>query len=346
MTADSSSSLGHLGDPAIAELIVASARDYAIFTMDEDGRVTSWSPGAERVFGYTRSEALGLDAAVLFTGPDRAAGSDVLERETARENGRAEDSRWHLRKSGESFWGNGVTMRLERGPLKGFLKVVRDETAAKLAEQQRVLLLNELNHRIKNTLATVQSIAEQTLRAGNVDASTRQSLTNRLIALSEAHNLLVEENWASADLADVVAQALAPHEGAALPFEVEGPPVRLSAQQALAISLVLHELATNALKYGALSVAAGRVSVTWNLFQDGEGRRYVNLLWAERGGPPVVAPRRGGFGTRLISRSFGRESGGRATLDYRSDGLQCVMQLPLSDVQEIPMDVDQLRRGE
>src|SRR5690606_27084786 len=136
--------------------------------LDEAGIVQAWSPGAELIFGYRADEVVGQPSDMLFVPSDVAASAHEQELETARREGRAEDSRWHLRKNGERFWGNGVTMRLQEGGLGGFLKIMRDETASKLADEQRVLLLNELNHRIKNTLATVQSITEQTLRAGNV----------------------------------------------------------------------------------------------------------------------------------------------------------------------------------
>jgi two-component sensor histidine kinase len=229
-------------------------------------------------------------------------------------------------------------MVLRDGPHAGFLKILRDETKSKVADQQRVLLLNELNHRIKNTLATVQSIAENTLRASSVDANTRANLTNRLIALSEAHNLLVAENWAGADLGSVVAQVVAPYEVPATPrFAVDGPPVRLSPQQAVSLSLTLHELATNAAKYGALSSAEGKVAAAWNVWQDGSGRRYLNLLWEERGGPPVAEPTRQGFGTRLITRTVGQESGGHAEIKYDPDGLRCVIGMELSRDEEIPI---------
>jgi PAS domain S-box-containing protein len=324
-------------DPEIAQLVLANAREYAIMTLDQAGRITGWTPGAEAIFGYTAGEIVGRPGGDLFVPSDVAAAADRLELEVARQQGRAENSRWHLHKSGRRFWGNGVMMALT-DPRGGFLKILRDETPSRLAEEQRVLLLNELNHRIKNTLATVQSIAEQTLRSAKVDPATRANLTSRLIALSEAHNLLVAENWAGADLGEVVAQALAPHEhlGARI-FDVDGPPVRLSPQQAVSLSLALHELATNALKYGALSVDGGQVAVSWNVALDGQGRRYMNLLWAERGGPPVREPDHTGFGTRLIARTFGQHDGGRAHLDYRPEGLRCVIELPLSQADEIPM---------
>lgn len=339
--ASSSDRRASLFDPAVAELVIENAREYAILLLEDDGRICAWSPGAERLFGYSAPEVLDRSFEMLFLESDRAAEAAPRELETARRTGRAEDSRWHLRRGGERFWGNGVTMRLENG--SGFLKILRDETPAKLAEEQRLLLLNELNHRIKNTLATVQSIAEQTLRSANVDEQTRRSLTHRLVALSQAHDILVQENWSAADLHAIVEQALAPHGGRA--FEVSGPPVRVSPQQAVALSLALHELVTNALKYGALSVSAGRVTITWNVAQDGQGRRYMNLLWEEAGGPAVRKPERGGFGTRLLAKTFGRESGGQAHLEYRRAGLRCVLELPLSTAGETPiLNVEAERR--
>jgi PAS domain S-box-containing protein len=325
-----------LNNPALASLIVENALDYAIFTLDFEGRITSWSPGAERILGYADAEIVGLNMSVMFLPSDLAAGADRRELQTAIEAGRAEDTRWHRRKNGERFWANGVTMRVRGAP--GLLKILRDETRAKLAEDQRVLLLNELNHRIKNTLATVQSIAEQTLRAGDVERGTREALTERLIALSHAHDMLVAQNWAGADLRTIIEQALAPHAHPGYrAFEIDGPPTRLSPQQAVAMSLALHELATNAAKYGALSTPNGRVSVTWNLFYDGKGARHMTLLWQETGGPAVVTPRRSGFGSRLIARSFGQESGGEAAIEYLPDGVRCTINLPLSGPEEIPM---------
>jgi PAS domain S-box-containing protein len=334
-----------LNDPAVAELVITNAREHAIMILDEAGCIESWSKGAEQIFGFAADEVIGQPGALLFVPSDVAAQVDERELEVARKEGRAENSRWHVRKTGERFWANGVTMRLD-GETHGFLKILRDETPSKLADEQRILLLHELNHRIKNTLATVQSLAEQTLRAAKVDPRTRANLTDRLMALSKAHDLLVQENWAGAELHAVVDEALRVHRTAEPDrLQVDGPPVRLSPQQAVALSLALHELATNALKYGALSTPAGRVAVTWNFAQDGQGRRYMNLLWRETGGPRVKPPAKTGFGTRLLARTFSREEGS-AKLEYLDEGLQCVVELRLSDEEEMPiLDVESVRHG-
>lgn len=324
-------------DATLANLIIENALGYAIFTMDLDGKVTSWSRGAEKILGYSHQEAIGLPFAELFTASDREAGADDRELDIAKNHGRAEDTRWHLRKDGTRFWGNGMTMGIFSPELTGLMKILRDETPAKLAEDQRVLLLNELNHRIKNTLTTVQSITEQTLRAAKVDPNIRRDLTDRLMAVSEAHNVLVDESWAGADLGTIVRQALAPHDHKEISrFEIDGPLVWLSPQQAVAMALALHELATNALKYGALSTEAGQVQIAWNLAHNQLGARQISLLWRELGGPPVTPPDHTGFGTRLIARTFGQESGGEARIDYLPQGVQCVMQLPLSVSGEEP----------
>lgn len=325
-----------LTEPALAALIIENARDYAIFTMDTKGLVTSWSPGAERITGYNVAEAVGMNVARLFTEPDQVAGVDRLELETALEKGRAEDSRWHVRNGGEWFWSNGVLIAFLRDGEPALLKILRDETAVKLAMEHRILLLNELNHRIKNTLATVQSIAEQTLRSASVEPAVRDNLTGRLIALSNAHNVLVQESWAGAELAEVVDQAIAAYRSDGSRFAIDGPPVRLSPVLAVSISLALHELATNALKYGGLSLPEGRISVSWTDAHDGAGRRFLTLLWKEAGGPTVSPPTRLGFGARLMARVFA-ESGGSARLDYDPAGLLCVINLPLSSRAEMPI---------
>ena len=323
-----------LHDARLASLIIDNAIEYAIFMVSFDGEIMNWSRGAERILGYTPDEAIGMHVSALFTPSDVSAGSVEAELDKARRTGRAEDSRWHVRKNGERFWANGATMLLDEPELSGLLKVMRDETASKLADEQRVLLLNELNHRIKNTLATVQSIAEQTLRASDADPATRHNLTARLIAISEAHNVLVEENWAGADLQTIVAMALAPHQQPGRQIVIDGPPVRLSPQQAVTMALRLHELATNALKYGALSQDHGSVRVTWNLSQDGRGARSMTLLWEESGGPVVEPPQRHGFGSRLMT---GQEGAGNVRVEYLPGGVRCAIELPLSSADEIPM---------
>ena len=337
MTAEEPSFPDPLSDARVAQLVIAHALEYAIFTLDLTGKITSWSPGAERITGYAPDEAIGMDFAAIFTSSDRSAGHDRAELERAWRDGRAEDSRWHVRKNGERFWANGVTMALHAPDVSALIKVIRDETPHRLAEEQRVLLLNELNHRINNTLVTVQSMVEQTLRATDVDRSVRDDLTARLMALSEAHKSLVEQNWAGAELSDIIRRALSPYENDGVRLSTDGPPLWVSPQQAVTLSLVLHELVTNAVKYGALSTPDGRLTVSWNLQHDSRGQRHMTFLWEERGGPTVREPTRRGFGSRLIERSLAAEAQGRARMEFDPEGLRCSIAMTLSGEAEMPV---------
>jgi PAS domain S-box-containing protein len=192
----------------------------------------------------------------------------------------------------------------------------RDLTELKEAEELQKLLINELNHRVKNTLATVQSIAAQTLRSAGDVTSARQALDARISSLARAHDLLTSQNWSGANLAQVVARAIEPFGVAR--FDVAGPDLHVSPKHALALSMALHELATNAAKYGALQVPAGRVGVAWSA-ADG----LLRLSWREAGGPAVAPPKRRGFGSRLLEDGLTRELGGATTIDYQADGLRC-----------------------
>ncbi len=206
------------------------------------------------------------------------------------------------------------------GRFIGMIGVNVDVTEARRAEQHQQLLINELNHRVKNTLASVQSIAHQTLRAGTPTREARDLLTARLLALSAAHDVLTRESWEGADLIEVVAAALRPYDAAR--HATHGPAHRIGPRAALAISMALHELATNALKYGALSGPSGQVHIGWTATPDGG----LTLTWREEGGPPVTAPTHSGFGSRLLRQGLNAELGGAAHLSFEPGGLVCVIQ--------------------
>jgi PAS domain S-box-containing protein len=195
----------------------------------------------------------------------------------------------------------------------------------KRAEEAKELLLQESKHRIKNTLATVQAIAGQTLR--QTAPGERERFMARLHALGEAHDLLTTENWDQAALTDLVRRALKPFEPTRDDrIIIEGPSVALSAQSSLMLTLCLHELATNAAKYGALSNGAGKVNVEWELLGNG-GERKVKLCWRESGGPPVSVPERKGFGSLLIEQGFAGD--GETCFEFRPEGLSCALELSL-----------------
>ena len=195
------------------------------------------------------------------------------------------------------------------------------------AEEHQRLLINELNHRVKNTLATVQAIAFQTLKGDIPLAEARSRFEARLLALSSAHNLLTEQNWEGAPLRRVVRRAVAPLAGEHERFDIEGEDIWVAPRAALALSLALHELSTNAAKYGALSNEHGRVSVRWCTRDD-----ILRLEWKERGGPPVTEPKQRGFGSRLVERGLTADRGGTATMHFEPDGLCCVIEASLDAV--------------
>jgi two-component sensor histidine kinase len=169
----------------------------------------------------------------------------------------------------------------------------------------------------------VQSIAAQSFRLATTDATGREMFEARLLALSRAHDVLTDESWEGANLNEIVAQAIWPYRGGDPGrFAVDGPPVRLSAKMALSISMALHELATNAAKYGALSDDKGHVRIAWTAVRDADFWK-LRLEWLETDGPTVVAPRHKGFGSRLIERGLAQELGGKASIEYRPTGVWC-----------------------
>jgi two-component sensor histidine kinase len=231
--------------------------------------------------------------------------------------------------------GGDVWMQVRTVPLddpasdpQDTIVVVVDVTAMKRSQQRLTLLLNELNHRVKNTLATVQAIVSQTMRGADAQRQVRDAVNARLLALSKAHNLLTKESWAGTYLPNLVDEALAPFRGESEPsrFRVAGPKVWLSPRATLALGMALHELATNAVKYGALSNATGTVSVTWASADD-----RLALRWEEQGGPHVREPSRKGFGSRLIENGVAEELGGHSAVHYHASGFVWEIELPLGD---------------
>ncbi len=311
-------------------LIVESARDYAIFTTDLLGRITSWNRGAREVLGWDEAEALGRPHSILYTPEDHLAG--VPEAEMAE--GHAQHDRWHLRADGSRIWGTEVMTPLQDsdGKTHGYLKILRDRTEQKREEEQRQLLLAELNHRAKNTLAIVQYLVSQTATNAATPGDLRDALQGRLDALASAHDLLTREAWRGAGLADVARATLAPYDARAERIVVSGPEMRLTPNAALVLNMALNELATNAAKYGALSTEQGTLEVVWFVDRPPETSNggALDLVWRERGGPPVVAPPRRGFGSRLIEDGVSYQLGGQVELQFPSEGVECRFRLPLT----------------
>ncbi|NEU13793.1 PAS domain S-box protein [Methylobacterium sp. BTF04] len=226
----------------------------------------------------------------------------------------------------------GVPRSDDTGTFLGYTGCNVDVTDAKRAEEHLLLLIHELNHRVKNTLATVQSIAGQSLRRleGGEAAAARAAFEARLLALARVHDVLTRESWDGAELGTVVADAIAPlnsTDGHPSRFVVSGPALRLPPRLALSIAMALHELGTNAVKYGALSQEGGTVTIAWGV--EREPDITLSLIWTESGGPRVEPPTRTGFGSRLIERSLARELDGEVQLLYAPTGVVCTIAAPV-----------------
>ncbi|SCY95507.1 sensor histidine kinase [Microvirga guangxiensis] len=231
--------------------------------------------------------------------------------------------RWLLLRAEMSEIENGIPRRT--------IGVALDITDRKKAEEHQQLLINELNHRVKNTLTTVQSIATQSLRNARTAEEARDAVEGRLFALSRAHDVLTRENWDGAFLSEVVQQAIEPfqnHGGER--FSVSGPDIRLPPRIALAIAMAIQELGTNAVKYGALSNAKGCIAIAWTVLEEA-GTPHLRMTWEETEGPAVVEPKQRGFGTRLVERSLAQELNGSVEINFAPKGVVCTINAPLAE---------------
>lgn len=308
--------------------IIESSED-AIISKNLDGIITSWNSGAERLFGYTASEAIGRPITMLLP-PDRVDEEPGIIARIRRGERIEHYDTVRRRKDGSP-----IDISLTVSPIKdaggriiGASKIARDITERKRAEQRQQLLVGEVKHRIKNLLATVQAIARQTLKGG--PAEERDAFVARLMALANAQDLLTLERWNRAAVHEVVNRALRPFEAKHnARFLAKGPEdVWVDAQRASLLTMALHELATNAIKYGALSNGYGVVSLTWEAKGAADEAQSVRLTWRELGGPLVVPPERKGFGSFLIERAL-QGGGGSARLDFNPNGLICSLEVAL-----------------
>jgi len=434
-------------------LIIASVRDYAIFTTNPEDRIDTWLPGAEKVFGWSAGEAVGQPAAMIFSEEDQAAGAPEEEVETARREGVAPDVRWHQRKDGSRVFieGSVTALRDADGDIRGFLKIGQDVTARreaeaanarlaaivtsttdaiisfaaedgrilswnrgaeklfeyteaeavgspvglllppdlreedptgvfrramngervheyetvrmsksgervavsitasrmlsadgrvlgvagifrdmrqrKAAEERQSLLAREVDHRAKNVLAVVQSIVE--LTRDRDPKAFKRAIAGRIAALARAQTLLADDRWSGADLQTLLRGELAPFLGERR-AELDGPSVALPPGAAQPMAMAVHELATNALKYGALSAAAGRLAVSWYVARGEDGVPLLQLRWVESGGPPIAhSPTRRGFGSRVLEGTLRGQLGGKVSLAWEASGLVCEVEVPL-----------------
>lgn len=298
---------------------------------DEDGRIVLVNLHAEALFGYGREEMVGQGIEMLV--PDRYRSSHPVFRRgygsfpQARPMGAGRDL-YARRKDGKE-----VPVEIGLSPIQtseGMMALasVVDISERRRSEAQRELLMAELNHRVKNTLAVVQGIAHQTFR-GTEATDAHAAFEGRLMALSAAHNILTQTSWEHASLDQLVCDSLQIRGAFSNRVSTTGPAIRLQPNQALSLALAFHELLTNAVKYGALSNEAGKISVQW--FRTDRPKPRLKLVWSEIGGPIVSTPARRGFGSRLLERGLAADLEAEVAMDFQPQGLVCVIDAPLAE---------------
>ena len=306
---------------------IVDSSDDAIVSKTLQGRVTSWNAGAERIFGYRSDEMIGESITKIIPPELHGEETEILAR-----LGRGERIE-HFDAVRVTKDGRRVDISLTispirnaRGEIIGASKVARDVTDRKRAEEIQRLLMNELDHRIKNTLAMVDAIARQTMRRSGSAADFVSTFSGRVKSLARAHGLLTSSTFQGAEMSAIIRDQLMMNDDRERRISWSGPDVVLDAQTALHLALVMHELGTNARKYGALSVAGGSVSITWIIDMD----RKLHLSWREHGGPKVTPPETMGFGTTLIEQSL-KSNGGEVNIVFAERGVICDIFLPLSE---------------
>jgi PAS domain S-box-containing protein len=307
----------------------------AIYSTNLDGVITSWNKSAERMYGYPSQKAIGKPLTMVIP-PERhheesvsfariVGGDQVDHYETIRR--RSDGSVINISLAASP-------MRDANGKVVGASKIARDITERKRSEAQISALAREAEHRAKNMLANVKAVVH--LSQADTPDGLKQAIEGRIEALANVHSLFVQSRWRGAELGNLVKQEMSPYrkdEGQRA--RIDGPVVILKPDVAQAIAVALHELATNAVKYGALSGATGAIDVKWSRTADNR----VMLRWAEAGGPPVIPPTHKGFGTNVIGAMIQAHVGGDMRLDWRPEGLVCEITLPDVTCQEEPVRV-------
>lgn len=310
----------------LGNIIEDSASEVYVFDADT-WRFLLVNRGARDNLGYSEEELSRMTPEELYIDFATERFRQIIQ--SLRINSPDRQLTWEAtlrRKNGTTY---PAEIRLQFAPNArppSFVAIVQDITERRRAEEQQQLLMDELNHRVKNTLATVQSLAAQTLRSSATPTEFAESMKGRLAALAGSHTLLTRTKWQGTLLADLVAQQLAPFGSATREVTIGGDEVFLKPAAALAFGMVLHELTINAVKYGALSVSRGHVAVTWV----NEDNRMLVVTWIESGGPAVQVPSRRGFGRRMIEQGLAYELAGKVTLDFAVTGLQARIEVPLS----------------
>lgn len=307
-------------------LIFDQAQDF-IFTADLDQRVTAVNRAVSDAIGIDGAALIGRSLADFLTPEDFARSSSMLAQKLTQGGTTRYEVDVAMPHGGTARWEINSALSTDRdGRAIGLHAIGRDVTARRAFEERQALLIHELNHRVKNTLALVQGLAAQSFRGDRTMPDARAIFEGRLGRLAAAHDLLVREKWEGALLGHLIGDATRAHADPPDRLTISGPPVTLNPKAAISIVLAFHELATNAAKYGALSVNGGSVAIDWTI--DGERLR---IRWVESGGPSVAPPGRRGFGLRMIERALANDLDGTVTLDFREDGLVCLIDAPLPE---------------
>jgi PAS domain S-box-containing protein len=302
---------------------IVESSDDAIVSKNLDGVITSWNRGAERIFGYTSEEAVGQPIMIVIPQDRQDEERTILNR--IRRGERID----HFETVRQRKHGGLIVVSLTVSPVRdaegkivGASKIARDITEQKRSQEQIAILAREAEHRSKNLLANVQATVK--LSQSETTEGLKDAIEGRIRALANVHSLFVETRWIGAELSAIATQELAPYsrEGETTRVRIDGPQVLLKPDIAQAIAVILHELATNAAKYGALSTTDGMVELKWSHEADGR----LILCWSERGGPVVRTPTKQGFGTRVIGGMIGQFKG-TTRFDWRTDGLVCEIDL-------------------
>ena len=306
---------------------IVESSDDAILSKDLDGVITSWNKGAERLFGYSADEAIGKPITMLIPANRLDEEPAILERIR-----RGEPTK-HYQTIRRRKDGNLIDISLTVSPIRtqdgaivGASKIARDITEYKQAQERQAFLIRELHHRTMNLFAVIQSIVRRTL--GDSRSRAKDVLNARLQALAAAYSMLTEAAWAGAPLNEIIKGELS---GFSDHVSVSGCDIVVNAQAVQQFALVVHELATNASKHGALSTDSGRISIE-GVIERANGGATFSFRWVESGGPPVMAPKRKGFGSAIVLDSA-KHFGASVKLDYDPQGLRYELRVPLDAIE-------------
>ncbi len=326
------------------EQLLAATYEHAAIGISEvgpDGRFLRVNEAICSIVGLTREQHLATRLFDLTLPDDADPDREAFRKQISGELEFYSVEKRLRRPDGRVIWlsARSTPVRADNGQLLYVVRVVQDITERKASERRQKLLIDELNHRVKNTLATVQSLATQTARGAPTPDAFRGAFEGRLIALSKAHDQLTAHHWENADLRDLLSGSLAPY-AAPDRFIMRGEDIVLRPRAVLTLAMVFHELTTNAAKYGALSGPGGAIKIRWQQVPaEATGAPMLHVEWIEQGGPAVVPPTRRGFGSKLIEGSIASEHGGRVQLVYDPGGLRCSITMPL-DAVAAPIDLD------